>query len=150
MKKTYLLFQLHFFTFGLIFPTISFASTEPNDNIDTKTKEQLLKEFKDEGLINKNIRAKDIESIKEVNDPHNYKITPFLSGNEPTYTYWLQSGKAKYTKTSYGKWTNKGGAFHGPGNFSKTFTTSTSLSVSGGISKSGLKASLGKKIQSNN
>lgn len=53
-----------------------------------------------------------------------------LSGNEPTYTYWMQSSK-KFTGNSYGKWKKHGNTFVGPGNFSTTYKTKTGFSITG-------------------
>ncbi|MDA1478430.1 hypothetical protein [Bacillus changyiensis] len=72
-----------------------------------------------------------------------------LSGNEPTYTYWMQSGKQKYVKKSFGKWQNKGSVFHGPGTMTKNYTTKTSFSIGPGVqipyTKINLSVSLGSE-----
>jgi hypothetical protein len=76
-----------------------------------------------------------------------------LSGNEPTYTYWLQSSSTPY-KTSYGKWVTRSGYSHGPMKKTYSYSTNTSFSIesSAGISKNNIKSGLsvsftaGKKI----
>lgn len=102
----------------------------PEHNFLNLQEEELLKTMKEEGLIEKDIDAKDIISIEEVEDPNELLIQPFISGNEASYKYWIKSGNQKYTNTTYGKWTNKGSLYHGPGTLNKTYTTKTSISVS--------------------
>lgn len=51
-----------------------------------------------------------------------------ISGNESTYTYWMQSSST-YLKTSYGSWGTVGGAFVGPGTYTKTYKSNTGYSV---------------------
>ncbi|MGX4668824.1 hypothetical protein JNUCC74_06375 [Cerasibacillus sp. JNUCC 74] len=132
---------------GFILPSNSFASTETSNKTENEEKEKLLKELQDDGLISKNINPKLVESIEEISGPKEHTIQHFLSGNEPTYTYWLQTGNAKDSKTTYGKWKNKGGAFHGLGTFKKTESSTSSFSVSGGIPKTSIKGSLGKQTK---
>lgn len=59
----------------------------------------------------------------------NRGATPQLSGNEPTYTYWIQSGDPKYIKKSFGGWRDVGAAVHGPTTLVQVYKESSSISV---------------------
>ncbi|MEK9196990.1 MULTISPECIES: hypothetical protein [Bacillales] len=69
-----------------------------------------------------------------------------LSGNEPTYTYWMQSSSS-LIKTTYGSWVTRTAYTHGPATKTYSYETSTSWSVESYAElsyneiKSGLKSS---------
>lgn len=69
-----------------------------------------------------------IQDIEETTEPNYNLAQPYISGNEPSYTYWYQS-KSKYKKTTYGAWQNKGVPVHGPINLEKKYTSKTSVSI---------------------
>lgn len=54
-----------------------------------------------------------------------------LSGNEPTYTYWMQSGDPKYQSSSYSSWKSQKGTVTGPATMKKTYKTKNTYSVTG-------------------
>ena len=56
-----------------------------------------------------------------------------ISGNEATYTYWLQSGAPTLQKTTYGKWVDQDAPFIGPGTMTKGYNTKTGYSVTGSV-----------------
>lgn len=66
-----------------------------------------------------------------------------LSGNEPTYTYWLQSSSS-YVKQTYGSWVDRTAYTHGPGtkNYSYSTTTSYSVTSSAELSNGTIKSAL--------
>lgn len=68
-----------------------------------------------------------------------------VSGNEPSYTYWMESSH-DYTHTTYGDWVSKKNAFTGPGTMSKGYESSAGVTVGGNIPRSGLSVGLTKGV----
>lgn len=54
-----------------------------------------------------------------------------LSGNEPTYTYWMQTGKKTYKSTSYSNWKSQKGTVVGAATMKKKYTTKSGWSITG-------------------
>lgn len=52
-----------------------------------------------------------------------------LSGNEPTYTYWMQKGNKTYKSTSYSKWKSQKGTVVGAATMKKKYSTKSGWSV---------------------
>lgn len=70
-------------------------------------------------------------------------VVRYLSGNEGTYTYWIQD-KSTYVNKTYGGWTNKGSVFVGPGTLTKSYESHSSISITGNgeVSDKSIKAGL--------
>lgn len=52
-----------------------------------------------------------------------------LSGNEPSYFYWMQKGKKTYKSTSYSKWKSQKGTVVGAATMKKKYSTKSGWSV---------------------
>lgn len=73
---------------------------------------------------------------------------PFINGNEGTYTYWIQEGSSKKAGTTAGKWVSAKETVTGPATMNRTFTTSTSytVTVDGGLTKNDIKRGLSASL----